>query len=35
MLLPENQFMARIGESIPPDLRKRFKLVRFSLNPDL
>ena len=35
MLSYKNLFMARIGESVPPDLRKRFKLVRFSLNPDL
>ncbi len=34
MLPPENLLMARIGESVPPDLIQRFKLVRFSLNPD-
>lgn len=35
MLRPENLFMARIGESVPPALVKRFKRVRFGLDPDL
>ena len=33
MMRPENLFMARIGANISEDIRKRFKLVRFNLNP--
>lgn len=32
MLRPENLFMARLGESVPEDLKNRFKLLRFDLD---
>lgn len=35
MLRPENLFMARVGDSLPEKVRKRFKWVRFGLDPDL
>jgi acetoin utilization protein AcuA len=33
MMRPENLFMARIGADLSEDIRKRFKLARFDLNP--
>lgn len=35
MLRPENLFMARIGVGVSDAVQKRFKWVRFGLNPDL
>lgn len=35
MLRPENLFMARIGRGVSDVIQKRFKWVRFGLNPDL
>ncbi len=32
MLRPENLFMARIGQNIPDDIQKQFKMVRFNLD---
>jgi acetoin utilization protein AcuA len=31
MMRPENLFMARIGSTVPPEVQRRFKLVRFGM----
>lgn len=33
LMRPENLFMARIGAEVPEEIRKRFKWVRFNMDP--